>query len=464
MADFNGMTLKNRHDIYTRSIDAAAEDSWPIFPQDDRTCVANATHFTGRVPVAANKELFFWFVESRRDPLTDPTILWMNGGPGSSSLPGLFSEIGPCEQDGDNSTIVNAHSWANFANLLFLDQPAGAGLSRVVGDASPTTLGEASVDFNTFLSDFTRRFPQYFQGDFYVAAESFAGHYASRFISDIVSKQLSGVPDAPLLRVNGIVLVDAVVDGISTYIGQFDLFCTDEYQQIVRFNASVCAEMADAVPEAEDLLQLCQETLNATDCQLAQEFARAEIAAYFDAEVAAEKYSPYDLRLGCELPDLHCIPRYMFDSEPYLSQAGIQKVLGIDPPQPYEAINFTLNSMWSAHPSAEIYIPTTQNVSWLLDEGDVRFLVINGVYDASISTPGMFREFDVLPWSQQDAFRQQQKTGWFWSDGNDEIKGGEKKGIARLQAASIYEAGHVPWDVKPAVASLVEEWLTKPKP
>ena len=57
---------------------------------------------------------FFWFFEARKDPHNAPTALWMNGGPGSSSMLGLLDEHGPCHVHSDsNSTYLNQWSWNN---------------------------------------------------------------------------------------------------------------------------------------------------------------------------------------------------------------------------------------------------------------------------------------------------------------------------------------------------------------
>lgn len=274
--------------------------AWQVYPQDDRTCAANTTHFTGRIPVTPEKELFFWFASSRRDPRRDPTILWLNGGPGGSSMPGFFQEIGPCDLLGvgnATTTAVNPNSWANFANLLVLDQPAGTGFSTAAGDSAPTTLAEATVDFGVFVDAFAARFPEYFSHGFYVAGESFAGRYAPRYVADIITRQRQqeqreeGVIP---VKIDGLILADPFVDGVSHMLGHHALFCTDGYQDLVRFNETTCAAMAAAIPAAERLLAVCQETYEPEDCGAATAYAAENIERYFRDEEAKGKYSPYD--------------------------------------------------------------------------------------------------------------------------------------------------------------------------
>lgn len=76
---------------------------------------------------------FFWFVEARTSPETAPLTIWLNGGPGASSLNGFFGGVGPCEvvqlPDGSYGTQTSLWGWDRSSNLLFIDQPTQVGFS-----------------------------------------------------------------------------------------------------------------------------------------------------------------------------------------------------------------------------------------------------------------------------------------------------------------------------------------------
>ncbi|ORY13097.1 Alpha/Beta hydrolase protein [Clohesyomyces aquaticus] len=76
---------------------------------------------------------FFWFFEARTSPETAPLTIWLNGGPGSSSMIGLFRESGPCEviqmENGSFGTQFNEWGWDRASNMLFIDQPTQTGFS-----------------------------------------------------------------------------------------------------------------------------------------------------------------------------------------------------------------------------------------------------------------------------------------------------------------------------------------------
>ena len=71
------------------------------------------------------------------DPSTAPLTLWLQGGPGSSSLFGVFEVNGPFRciyneanntgQGRDTQLDLNPYSWTREVNMIYLDQPAGTG-------------------------------------------------------------------------------------------------------------------------------------------------------------------------------------------------------------------------------------------------------------------------------------------------------------------------------------------------
>ena len=101
--------------------------------------------FSGYLDVGASKHLHYWLVESEGAPSTDPTVLWLNGGPGCSSLDGFLYEHGPFRTDPANphKLVRFPQTWAKVANMLYLEAPAGVGYSycaaQVAGGACANT-------------------------------------------------------------------------------------------------------------------------------------------------------------------------------------------------------------------------------------------------------------------------------------------------------------------------------------
>jgi carboxypeptidase C (cathepsin A) len=75
---------------------------------------------------------------------------------------GLFQEHGPCRITNDSSSVVpNLFSWNNNANVLYIDQPIGAGFSH--GELLVNTSQHAAADVWQFLQIFFSdlRFAEY---------------------------------------------------------------------------------------------------------------------------------------------------------------------------------------------------------------------------------------------------------------------------------------------------------------
>jgi vitellogenic carboxypeptidase-like protein len=123
--------------------------------------------------------LFYWFTPSEQKRPTDPLILWLNGGPGCSSLVGMFFENGPFTIQDPTSLTLNPTSWTKFAHMLYIDQPLSVGLSYPWEDNGqiPSDSPTAAKDLFAAMKEFFNLFPDYRGKDFYFAGESYAGKY-----------------------------------------------------------------------------------------------------------------------------------------------------------------------------------------------------------------------------------------------------------------------------------------------
>jgi carboxypeptidase C (cathepsin A) len=86
--------------------------------------------------------------------------IWLNGGPGGSSLVGALEENGPCfVSDDSNSTYLNPWAWNNEVNMLYIDQPVQVGYSYdTLFNGTLTYSGDD--DYNITLSDFPDGVPE----------------------------------------------------------------------------------------------------------------------------------------------------------------------------------------------------------------------------------------------------------------------------------------------------------------
>lgn len=138
----------------------------------------NFRHYSGYLDGLHNHRLHYWFFESASNPSADPLLLWLNGGPGCSSLDGLFAEHGPFFIKQDLSLGLRQKSWNDFANIIYLESPIGVGFSYTRNN-SPISLDDDMVADDNYaaVQSFFRKFPNFRRNRFYITGESYAGVY-----------------------------------------------------------------------------------------------------------------------------------------------------------------------------------------------------------------------------------------------------------------------------------------------
>ncbi|KAG1657248.1 Lysosomal protective protein [Nymphon striatum] len=125
-------------------------------------------------------KLHYIFVESQNDYVKDPVVLWLNGGPGCSSMEGYFAENGPFKVDknGGGSLKENKFSWNKISNMLYLDSPVGVGFSYIEGSTNHSTndLRTTNDSYSALLS-FFEKYPELKDNELYLTGESYGGIY-----------------------------------------------------------------------------------------------------------------------------------------------------------------------------------------------------------------------------------------------------------------------------------------------
>nr|GEW84108.1 serine carboxypeptidase II-2 [Tanacetum cinerariifolium] len=182
--------------------------------------------------VTVNEEngraLFYWLTEATQDPASKPLVLWLNGGPGCSSIAyGMSEEVGPFHVDKDGKSVyLNPYSWNTVANLLFIDSPVGVGYSYSNTSSDIESNGDkrTAEDLLQFVLNWLERFPQYKGRDFYMTGESYAGHYVPQLSQVIVryNKENTGSP----INLKGYLVGNALTDEYHDHLGLYQFWWT----------------------------------------------------------------------------------------------------------------------------------------------------------------------------------------------------------------------------------------------
>ncbi|RCV12021.1 hypothetical protein SEVIR_2G243900v4 [Setaria viridis] len=170
------------------------------------------------------RALFYYFVEATNDAATKPLLLWLNGGPGCSSLGyGAMIELGPFRINSDNKTLSrNENAWNNEANVLFLESPAGVGFSYSNTSADYNKSGDQRTadDAFVFFINWMERFPEYKGRAFYISGESYAGHYVPQLATVILNHNINNKSN--IINLKAILVGNAYLDDNKNTKGQID--------------------------------------------------------------------------------------------------------------------------------------------------------------------------------------------------------------------------------------------------
>ncbi|KAH7351965.1 hypothetical protein KP509_19G022500 [Ceratopteris richardii] len=172
--------------------------------------------YAGYIDVDASAgRSFFYYLAEAEDASSKPLTLWLNGGPGCSSVGnGGFTENGPfrvCSASGQLKE--NQFAWNTVSNMLYLDSPAGVGWSYTNTSGYIVANDTLTAQDNfIFLQNWFEAFPEYKGREFFITGESYAGHYVPQLASLIVDYMTQN--GTSVVNLVGLAIGNPLLDGL----------------------------------------------------------------------------------------------------------------------------------------------------------------------------------------------------------------------------------------------------------
>ncbi|ORY70308.1 carboxypeptidase S1 [Pseudomassariella vexata] len=391
--------------------------------------------YSGYLSVGDAMNMWFWFFEARENPKEAPLATWFNGGPGCSSMIGLFQENGPCHFVNNQSTpSLNPYSFNNYANVLYVDQPIGTGFSYGIDDVNSTVTAAPFV-WN-LLQAFYAHFPEYECRDFGIFTESYGGHYGPEF-AHYIQEQNAAIEEGDLegdkINIVAVGINNGWFDSTIQERAYIDYALNNSYRPLI--NESVADSLYD-IYETKCVPALNECISSGTDeaCSYADDtcIGNVDTVIYDSAD-----FGTYDIRVSANTTDP---PETYVD---YLQRPDVMKAIGAQvtyaecPDAPYYKFAATGDDARSFLETLTKVVQT--GISVLLWAGDADF-ICNWI--------GNYQVAEAVVYSAQSNFTAAEMVPYT-------VNGTEKglfKTADNLSFLKVYEAGHeVPY-YQPEVA------------
>ncbi|CAK64904.1 unnamed protein product (macronuclear) [Paramecium tetraurelia] len=366
-----------------------------------------------------------------------PTLIWLNGGPGSSSQLGNFMELGPLLTQSDGSFKKNKYAWNTEYNVIFVDQPIGTGLAYVEKQSEvPTNQKQIGQQFLYALNEFLFGAKGLAQSPWFVFGESYAGKYVPTIAKAILDYNVAAQKKIPLKGVGiGDPFTDpyAVIAEYAAYSFNLGLIDIQERMQVDSILAYGLTELnkgntlaaRDAFEESLDIIITQSGDMNVYNV--------LQYGNYGETEKWVEAY----------LNRVDIVNQFGFseDWKYKISNADdgpVQKALKYD---------FMLRDV----------VLTVEEVV-----KKIPFLIYNGQNDLICSTPGTLRWVYDLKYEKIEEYRQKDFEV-LKITGTEKIVGYHKE-AGNLELVLINNAGHlVPTDQPEASLQMVTTFVNKHK-
>ena len=440
----------------------------PTDPEDHRVVnlplhdgSLTTAHYAGLLPAssAGNKYLFYWFFypdlsnyQGKEEDI--PLLLWLNGGPGCSSMDGLFIENGPLQLvlENNNWKITSRQtSWHKSpAYVVYLDQPVGTGISFTTSRDYPNNDEKVNSDFYYWLQQFLNLHSNVLlksdkkqtKRHFYFSGESHAGHYIPSMMAYIEKQNKKTSPPADLhIKLSGAAIGNGWMDPYHQYSAAGAAYG----------HGLIGAAQRNALDSSE---KECQAQLNNGNYRANVCFGLLDdVVDESFGKSSQYKVSQYDIRFQESKNAPRIFPPGHRILEAYLG--GSQSDEGVMTSS-YKEVLAAIHATPSRD-AGQVYQECTDppytalahqdglgvmnDVKYLLEAG-IRLLFFNGMMDLICNHVGNEILVDKMEWSHQEDYVLAKRSAWMSSLAGNTLAGYMKE-YKNLSFLKLRDSGHM---------------------
>lgn len=391
--------------------------------------------YTGFADLGPPGALFYWYFEPPNvtDISSLPLILWLQGGPGSSSMLGAFFEHGPVALNSDGQLLPRdpRAAWASYAPVLYVDSPVGTGWSWARENGYAKSQADVAYALARFLDLFAARHGASGKRRLVLAGESYGGHYVPALGNFLVQNQ---GPFMPPFHLEAVMVGDGLTDPATQVLTKpkeaYAFGLVDE-QQLAK---------AEQLAQAAHDLAMSGRWVEAAEQRYAME----------DLVKNASMINPYDVRTTEQ-----------YDWQQDRMQKFFGKKSNKDLLHIPENLNFGTDPKVVENLKADVMKSQKAHVEDLLKAG-VRVLLYQGQFDwkdGFVSNEAWIR---TLSWTGTQQFLASPRK--IWRRQSDGEIAGYWKSFENLEQVVVLGAGHlVPMNQPLSAADMMLRFLKLPR-
>jgi vitellogenic carboxypeptidase-like protein len=379
-----------------------------------------------------NSNLFFWFFPNANK--SAPILLWLQGGPGGSSLFGLFNENGPfvVHADGKGADLRDI-AWSKDYSIFYIDNPVGTGYSFTENEKGYSN-NEVDVAANLFegLQQFFTLFSDQAHNQFYVSGESYAGKYVPA-----ISYKIYQEGSAAKFNLTGLIIGDGLIDPESQSRYAELLY------QVGMLDENEALEFYAQQNQAVDLIQK-KDFLGAF--KIFDELLNGDLTgfpSYFTNVTGSTNY--FNFLLTSSPADQDYAGEYQVSD-------AVRKALHVG------NSTFGDGKKVEEHLTNDIMDSVKPWLQELLDH--YRVLLYSGQLDVIVGAPLTAHMITTFEWSGAKAWPDAEKRIWK-VDPKDEEVAGYVRNVNQFYYVIVRNAGHmVPYDQPRAALNMVNNFIS----